>query len=207
MPGAHEQMEHSEHIEHAGHHNKGIALLIAVLALFLAFSETLGKSAQTNAISYNVEASNLWAFFQAKTIRMTSLRTAAEAFAIQSGTQAFEAVKPAMTKQIDTWQKTAARYDDEPETGEGRKQLSARAKVAEHNRDESLEKYHHYEVASALFQIGIVLASAAIITNMIGLVYGAGLLGVVGLIVMGFGFFSPEFLPHLAHPFTEVQHH
>src|SRR5215467_13622137 len=120
------EIKHGEH--HGGHTNlldninKKVALFIGVMALFLAFSETLGKSAQTNAISYNVEASNLWAFFQAKTIRMTSLRTAAEAFAIQSGTQAFEAVKPAMTKQIDTWQKTAARYDDEPETGEGRKQ-------------------------------------------------------------------------------------
>ncbi len=33
--------------------NKKVALVIAIMALFLAFSETLGKSAQTNAISYN----------------------------------------------------------------------------------------------------------------------------------------------------------
>ena len=59
---AHEQMEHAEHAEHAAEHNKKIALLIAVLALFLAFSETLGKSAQTEGIGGNVEASNLWAF-------------------------------------------------------------------------------------------------------------------------------------------------
>ena len=49
--------------------NKEIALLISMLALFLAFSETLGKSAQTTAISDNVGASDLWDFFQAKTIR------------------------------------------------------------------------------------------------------------------------------------------
>ena len=74
-----EAHEHAEHIEHISHTNKKIALMIAVLALFLALSETLGKSAQTGAISDNVEASNLWAFFQAKTIRMTQIRTAAEA--------------------------------------------------------------------------------------------------------------------------------
>src|SRR5205814_2832943 len=62
--------------DHGG--NKGIALLISVLALVLAFSETFGKSAQTAALAYNIEASNLWAFFQAKTIRQTVLRTAAE---------------------------------------------------------------------------------------------------------------------------------
>ncbi len=68
---AHENLEHAEHAEHAAHSNKKIALLIAVLALFLAFSETLGKSAQTSAITYNVTTNDLWSFFQAKTIRMT----------------------------------------------------------------------------------------------------------------------------------------
>ena len=52
---AHENLEHVEHAEHASHGgNKKIALLISVLALFLAFSETLGKSAQTAAITENV---------------------------------------------------------------------------------------------------------------------------------------------------------
>jgi len=76
--GAHESMEHAEHAEHASGSNKKIALLIAVIALFLALSETLGKGAQTEAISKNVEASNLWAFFQAKTIRQTALQVGTE---------------------------------------------------------------------------------------------------------------------------------
>src|SRR5262249_38299080 len=64
--------------------NKKIALLIAVIALFLAFSETLGKSAQTAALNYNIEASNLWAFFQAKTIRRTLVETAGQALALDA---------------------------------------------------------------------------------------------------------------------------
>ena len=99
---AHENMEHAEHAEHAAHSNKGIALLIAVLALFLAFSETLGKSAQTAALSDNVEASNLWAFFQAKTIRMTTLRTAAEQMQIVADSSTDPAAKTAMAKSIDS---------------------------------------------------------------------------------------------------------
>ena len=50
MAGAHENLEHAEHAQHAAHeggHNKQIALIISVLALFLAFSETFGKSSQT----------------------------------------------------------------------------------------------------------------------------------------------------------------
>jgi hypothetical protein len=192
MAGAHENLEHAEHAEHAAGHNKQIALLIAVIALFLAFSETLGKSAQTAAISFNVEASNLWAFFQAKTIRMTTLQTAADTRKIDADAAADAAIKAGMAKQIDAWQKTAARYNDEPETGEGRKQLAARAKQAEDKRDNSMAKYHHYEIASAAFQIGIVLCSAAIITGMMVLSWVAGGLAIVGIGFMGIALFAPQ---------------
>src|SRR5687767_6066666 len=194
------QIKHEEgHKDGGGHaagghdsRNKKIALVISVLALFLAFSETLGKSAQTNAISYNVEASNLWAFFQAKTIRITTLRTAADTRAIDLTAAAEAPVKAAMTKQIDGWQRTAARYDDEADPPEGRKQLAARAKDAEKKRDTAMAKYHHYEVASAALQIGIVLASAAVITGMMLLVWFAGGLGLVGLIFMAIGLLAPH---------------
>jgi hypothetical protein len=197
MPEAHEQLEQAEHVEHAAHSNRRIALLIAVLALFLSFSETLGKSAQTEAISENVEAANLWAFFQAKTVRMTLVRTAAEEMKVTAAGATEPAAKAAMEKQIETWQKTAARYDSEPETNEGRKELSARAKEAQERRDLALAKYHHYELSSAAFQIGIVLASAAVITSAVALVWLSGAIGVAGLAILGLGLWAP----HLAHHF------
>jgi hypothetical protein len=197
MPEAHEQLEQAEHVEHAAHSNRRIALLIAVLALFLSFSETLGKSAQTEAISENVEAANLWAFFQAKTVRMTLVRTAAEEMKVTAAGATEPAAKEAIEKQIEAWQKTAARYDSEPETNEGRKELSARAKEAQERRDLALAKYHHYELSSAAFQIGIVLASAAVITSAIALVWLSGAIGVAGLAILGLGLWAP----HLAHHF------
>lgn len=184
---AHENMEHAEHAQHAAHSNKKIALLIAVLALFLAFSETLGKSAQTAAIDFNVQSSDLWAFFQAKTIRMTVLRTSAERLQLDADTVAQEAAKSRMLKTADEWKKRAARYDDEPSTNEGRKQLAKRAQTAEHKRDLAMARYHHYEVASAAYQIGIVLASAAVITGLVALAYLAGLLGAAGLAFTAIG--------------------
>src|SRR4051794_27888091 len=155
---AHESMEHAEHAEHASGSNKKIALLIAVIALFLAFSETLGKGAQTEALGKNVEASNLWAFFQAKSIRRTVVQATSDQAKLSLGVMGDDAAKAALQKQIEEWGKTAARYRSEPETGEGSEQLSERAKHAEHERDLALAKYHHYELASAAFQIGIVLA-------------------------------------------------
>jgi uncharacterized protein DUF4337 len=191
---AHESMEHAEHAEHAGGHNKGIALLISVIALFLALSETLGKGAQTDAISKSVEASNLWAFFQAKSIRRTVVQAAADQGKVSLGAAGDDTMKAALQKQIDDWQKTAARYRSEPETGEGTEQLAERAKHAEEERELAATKYHHYELASAAFQIGIVLASATIITGMMALAWVSGLLAIAGIGMTALGLYFPHFL-------------
>ena len=75
-PGGHHVGNQRSHREGEGRRassgegfNRKIALVIAILALFLSFSETLGKGAQTEATTKNIEASDLWAFFQAKNIR------------------------------------------------------------------------------------------------------------------------------------------
>src|SRR5207244_5353862 len=94
-------------------------------------------------------------------------------------------------KQVEKWRETVQRYQSEPETGEGRDQLAARAKEAEKKRDKAMAAYHHYEVASAAVQIAIVMASASIITSMVALVWIAGGLGVLGVIFCVIGFFFP----------------
>jgi len=194
MAEAHEQVEHAEHIEHAAGSNKKIALVIAVMALFLAFSETLGKSAQTEAMNLNIKASDLWNFFQAKTIRRTVVLTATEAKIAESvATNETTASQP-IAKQIADWQKTAARYRSEPETGEGTTELAERAKDAEHERDTNLARYHNYELASAAFQIGIVLCSAAVITSMVLLAWLAGGVAIIGVAFMGLGLLAPHAL-------------
>jgi hypothetical protein len=60
-----------------------------------------------------------------------------------------------------------------------------------------MARYHHYEIASAAFQIGIVLASAAIITGMAALSWLAGGLAVAGLAFTAIGFLAP----HAVHLF------
>jgi hypothetical protein len=211
--GVHAVQHEAEHkIQHdeghgGGHHddtkefNKRVALVISVLALFLALSETMGKSAQTAALNFQIEASNLWNFFQAKNIRRTATLVAAEQTRLDIPSTADEAQKAAKQKQVDEWNKVAARYRSEPEAGggkgEGTVELSKRAIEEQHKRDLALARYHHYEVSSAAFQIGIVLASAAVITGMAILVWMACGLGVIGLAFTGIGLFAP----HAVHLF------
>jgi hypothetical protein len=165
-------------------------------------------------LSYNVEASNLWAFYQAKTIRQTTLQATNELLKFErmklDGESANDALKKGMSERIDNWTRTTARYESEPMDrpvskdvnlnppyGEGRRELSALALAAQAKRDTAMEKYHHYEVASAAYQIGIVLASSAVITGMLVLAYAAAGLGVLGLIFTAIGLFAP----HAVHLF------
>jgi metal-dependent amidase/aminoacylase/carboxypeptidase family protein len=205
--GVHAVQHEAEHrIEHEHGHgghakkpaenlNRKIALLIAVIALLLAISETLGKSAQTVGIELNIKASDTWNFFQAKTIRQTTLRTAAEALAVEVATRPDAAYKAAMTEQIAAWNATVKRYETNPKEKDGRQEIRAQAEQYERERDIAMSRYHNYELGSAAYQIGIVLASAAVITSMIALAYGAAGVAGIGLIFTGFGLFAPN-VPH-----------
>ena len=198
MSEIHETIEKAQEGEHSQYFNRRIALLIAVLALFLSFSETLGKSAQTEAIDANVKSSDTWGFFQAKDIRRTTLNTAADQTALLAANVADPTAKVAIDKQIEAWRATAARYESDPKSGEGRKELAERAKQQEEERDLAMARYHHYELASAAFQVGIVLASAAVITGALALAWLGGALGLLGLALTLFGFFAPHALPLIA---------
>jgi hypothetical protein len=184
-------MAEAVELEDAAKSNRGVALLIAVLALLLAFSELGGSNADNEAIELNVEASNLWSFYQAKTIRRTSTLIAADEMETRMIGETNPAVREAMTKRVADWRSTAARYETEPETGEGRVELAARAKKAQDDRLVQKAKGDIFDFSSALLQIGIVLASATIITGAIALAWAACGLGVLGAILMAFGTFAP----------------
>lgn len=174
--------------------NRRVALLIAILALMLAFSEIGGKNAEQDALAKNVEASNLWAFFQAKTIRGTTLRTAAEAMEVDLAGATDPAVRERLQKRIDGWKATIARYESEPETNEGRKELIVRAKAAEAQRDISSARDDKYDIVSGLLQIAIVISSAAIITGIGLLAWTGGALGLAAFALMFVAQFAPTAL-------------
>ena len=180
---AHENLEHAEHAEHASHGgNKKIALLISVLALFLAFSETLGKSAQTAAITDNVTANDLWAFFQAKTHPQDHSEHGGRAVADRGRSRHRSRRQSAACQDHRGLEDdTANAMTTNRKAAKAASSSWPSAQEAEHKRELAMARYHNYEFASAAFQIGIVLASAQVITSMVVLGWLSGLLGVAGL--------------------------
>ena len=172
--------------------DKRVALLITVLALFLFLSEAGGKSAQHHSTESNIESSDLWNFYQAKRIRATLLDSNAKQLDLTQQAVADATIKAAMQKQIDEWKATAKRYETEPK--DGLKELMERAKHAAEARDQHNLQFQHYEFASGLLQLAIVIASASIITGISALIYLSGVLGLGGATLMVLGFAAPKVL-------------
>lgn len=184
-------MAEAVELDEAAKTNKKVALLIALLALFLALSDLGGGNADNDAVEFNVQSANLWAFYQAKTIRRTSTLLAAEEMETRLVDAAPEA-RAVMEKRIAEWRKTAERYETEPETGEGRRELMARALQATKERDVQKARGDAFDIATALLQVSIVLASAAIITGAMGLAFLGGALGAVAASLMAATYLAPQ---------------
>jgi len=178
--------------------DKKIALLIAVLALFLALSEAGAKKAEHHSTERNIEASDLYNFYQAKKARATIVETAAKAFEAIAPTIADEKAKEGVEKQIGAWKAAAAKFEhDTKHPEDSLEKIQERAKEASESRELWNKRLEHFEFASGALQISIVLASAAIITAVPALAWGAGALGLIGAALMAFGYLAPSALSFL----------
>jgi uncharacterized protein DUF4337 len=174
-----------------------IAVYIAILAVALSICSVGGGNATKDATARNIEASNAWAFFQAKNIRRNDVRIEINELELRLATDPTltEAAKTAIQERLKQYREQEARLTSEPETGEGVKELMARGKVLEAQRDVAMRKDPYFDYGQALLQIAIVLASVAIITGGSVLLIVSGLLAAGGVVSMLNGFFLLYSLP------------
>lgn len=204
--GGHDEESHGEdrHKEHDGDsHTHGIgvngrqiAILISVLAALLALVETGAKSSQNEQIAASIEANDLWSFYQGKTVRSAVIQAFSDfADATDAGTLPPDKQEK-LVRLLNDWQGKIHRYDSEPNTGEGRKELQARALQAQAKRDLAQNRLHNFEYGAAALQLAVVLASASVVTGAVWLTLSSMALGGVGIGLGLLGIFAPEFLHH-----------
>ena len=176
------------------------ALSIAIMAMLLAITGLGGGNVAEDIMNNNIQASNRWAFYQAKNDRQTANRIAADELEIQvqlSQASITPEARELLEKKIQQYKETAARYDDEPSKeepnnplkGDGKKQLAAQAKYFEEQRDQAMKQDTNFDLAEALFQIAIVLASVAILSYSRNILKLSIVLGAVAALLMLNGFF------------------
>ena len=173
------------------------AVVIGVLAMLLAISGLGGGNATKEMLNANIQASDAFAFYQAKNIRQTSTQLAAdslEALLLTQPDMAADA-RAQMQNRIDQYRATVARYESEPATGEGKQELLQTAQGYAQRRDRAARQDPNFDYAQALFQIAIVLGSVSIVAGSRPLLGLAITLGVAATALMLNGFLLIVDLP------------
>ena len=173
------------------------ALLIALLAAILAIGGLGGGNATDDMIASNIKASDTWAFYQAKNVRQTVYKIEADALEAQLAAGSIgPAERAAAEARLKEYKATVARYDSEPDpdapgdptAGEGKKELSAKAKSHEEAFEQASARDDNFDFAEVLLQLALVLGSVAILAVNRWILFTSAALGAVGALLTLNGF-------------------
>jgi hypothetical protein len=169
--------------------DKWTAIYIATLAVLLSICAIGGDNSAKDATRTNIQASDTWAFYQAKNIRQTNYKLAVDGLELKLAEPNLpDAVRKKTEEKIAAYKTDIDRLDSDAVKKEGKKELFAKAKEFEGERDTALKKDPLFDFAGALLQISIVLASASMVINNRILIIGSGILGSVGVLLLIDGF-------------------
>ncbi|HEU4561712.1 MAG TPA: DUF4337 domain-containing protein [Longimicrobium sp.] len=173
------------------------ALLISVLAMLLAVGSLGGGNATDDMVHGNIKASDTWAFYQAKNVRQTQYRLAADRLQLELADPRLTPEARAVAEtQLARYTETIARYDDEPDPsapsdslrGEGKKQLAVQARYYERIRERAEAQDVNFDYSEVFLQLAIVLGSVAILATSRKVFVLSMLLGAIGTALMLNGF-------------------
>ena len=175
------------------------AIYIAALAVMIAITSVGGDNATKDMIRASIETADTYSFYQAKTVRQTTIRAFADDFETRLADPAIpEPVRQKLQEKLTSYRATADRYESEPSTGEGKKELLAKARELEAERNVALKRDPYFDSAGASLQIAVVLASASLVLEGSLLLWISGFLAGLGAILMINGFLLLVDIPFLS---------
>ena len=127
-------------------------MVISVFALILAVNSWYGGKLSSITLNNTIAANDVWSFYEAKSIKQTLAEQSLD-----------DAIYRKDTKKIEQLEAKIARYESDPKTGEGKKELMAKAKKLEAERDYAKKQSPWIGFASTLYQLSIVVLSASIL--------------------------------------------
>jgi hypothetical protein len=170
--------------------DKWIGVYIGVLAVILAICAMGGNNASKEATLKNIEATNVWSFFQAKNMRRHVLRLEVdelELTALANPSLAPDA-RAAIEAKIAEYKKVDAELTSNPKSNEGLDELFNRGKALEAERDLAMRQDPYFDYGEALLQIAIVLGGVAIISGGAMILTTSAVMGVLGALMTINGF-------------------
>ena len=192
---AHHEEAHSAEADASFRKYTGIYL--GIIAMLLAITALGGSNATKTMLNSNIQASDIYAYYQAKNIRQTVYQLTAEQLdsVLLALPDMPEAARAKIQDRIQRYRERVDRYESDPMTGDGKKELLAKAKEWEARRDHAAERDPNFDFAEALFQIAIVVGSVSIVAASRSLVKLSAALAVGGTLLMINGYFLLVPLP------------
>lgn len=173
--------------------DRWIGVYIGVLAVILAICSMGGGNASKEATLKNIEATNVWGFFQAKNMRRHTLRLEVDQLelTVLSNPALTAEARAAVEAKIADYKKIDAELTSNPKTNEGLDELFNRGKALEAERDVAMRQDPYFDYGEALLQIAIVLGGVAIISGGSTLLITSAVMGALGtfMTINGFSLF------------------
>jgi len=171
LPEAHEM--HQEY-----RYTLPVSLTISILAVLVAGAALLSHRAHTEELLRQSQATDQWAYYQAKNIRWHEVQSVADLLG-------------ALAPQDK--EKTAAvreKYLKEVERYEGDKdEISDKAKELEKERDLISRRADRFDGGEALLEVGLVICSITLLTNRRAFWFAGMIVGALGVAMAATGLF------------------
>jgi hypothetical protein len=178
--------------------DRRVAIYIAFLAVLLSICSVGGGNATKDSTRTNIQASDTWAFYQAKHQRETAYKLAADGLQLRLSEPGLpDVTRKEIEKKLAAYNAEIAHLETDTQKGEGKKELAAKAKEFEKERDTALRQDPYFDYAEAFLQIAVVLASASIVLKNGSLLWGSGFLSFLGFLLMLNGFTLAVTIPFI----------
>jgi Domain of unknown function (DUF4337) len=168
---------------HGGHAPHGdqplvvpVSLTISILAVLVAIATLFGHRAHTEELLLQAQATDQWAFYQAKNIRSHEMQGMVDLLGVVTtlDKEKTEALR-------EKYEKEAKRYEGDKE------EISEKAKEQEKERDLLRKRADHFDAGEGILEIALVICSLTLLTNRKTFWYAGISIGSLGFIVVIFG--------------------
>ena len=150
--------------------------VITVLAALLAVNTYVASGFSGKVLNNTISANNMYSFYQAKSIKQTLAEQSLD-----------DALARSDKVKAENLQAKIARYESDPESGEGKKELLAKARKLEADRDVARQHGPWLTFAGTGFQLAIVLLSASILAVSMPMFWGSLAVGGVASLLLSQG--------------------
>ena len=169
--------------EHAHHHEEEpwtlpVAITISVLAVLVAMATLMGHRSSIEVVLLQTQASDQWAYYQAKNIRLHEMQSVADLIGVldRGEKEKAEALREKYKTEIERYEKD-------------KDKISEKAKELENERAHVSREENRFDAGEVVLDIALIICSLTLLTRIKAFWYSGMVIGVVGFFLGVSGFF------------------